>query len=86
MLVNAYIEVQSMCSGPKKMSHIEMYVETENKTNEPFFTLSGKYADQNYTILVTKDRNKAKSNFDMLFEKLIDKQLEEAAERQKNNA
>ena len=68
------------------MSHIEMYVETENKTNEPFFTVLGKYADQRYTISITKDRNIAKSNFDMLFEKLIDKQLEEAAERQKNNS
>jgi len=68
------------------MSHIEMYVETENKTNEPFFTVLGKYADQRYTISITKDRDKAENDFNMLFEKLIDKQLEEAAERQKNNA
>ena len=86
MLINAYIDVESMCSGPKKMSHIEMYVETENKTNEPFYTIIGKYADQTYAIAVTKDRDKAKKNFDTLFEKLIDKQLEEAAERQKNNS
>ena len=68
------------------MSHIEMYVETENKTNEPFYTIIGKHADQTYAIAVVKDRDKAITKFNMLFEKLIDKQLEEAAERQKNNS
>lgn len=86
MLINTYIEVQSLYSGTKKLQHVELYAELKPVTNEVFYKIKGMYCLEQYAILITTDREEATIMFYNLCQKLIDKQLEEAEERQKSSA
>ena len=86
MLVNTYIVVDSMYSGPKRLQHVEIYVETDASTGEPFYKIQGTYIEQRYAVLITSEREKAEKCFYEILENLINEQLKEAEERQKNSA